>query len=176
MFLARQYPRETWEHHANLGELARLWLQRHDMFRQLDALIREGAEQALGEHREAREFKRWLARYLQFFLTQLDGHHQVEDHHYFPVFREAEPRLLRGFEILEADHDALHGVIEEILGRANVLLSQPEADPVAFRDALGRFHETQVAMGRDLLRHLDDEEDLVVPLILDRGERGLIGG
>ncbi len=176
LFLVRQYPREDWESHANLGEMARFWLQRHDMFRKLDRLIREGTEEALDNGAEATRFKPWLARYLQFFLGQLEGHHQIEDHHYFPIFRQAEPRLLRGFEILESDHDALHHAIEEIVGQANTLLGHPDSDAAGFRTALGRFRDTQTVMGRDLIRHLDDEEDLVVPLILDRGEEPLLKG
>jgi hemerythrin-like domain-containing protein len=175
LFLLRQYPRETWQTHANLGDLARLWLQRHDMFRKLDRMIREGAEAAFDEKMEAREFKPWLARYLQFYLGQLEGHHQVEDHHYFPVFRRAEPRLGRGFDILDADHDSLHTAIESIAGQANALLRQPDTDAAALRTGLGRFRDIHVAMGRGLIQHLDDEEDLVVPLILDRGEGGLAG-
>lgn len=173
--LVRKYPRDSWETHANLGEMARFWLQRHAMFRELDGLIRNGVDEASGNGMEAPQFKRWLARYLQFFLSQLEGHHQIEDHHYFPLFRAAEPRLLRGFEILEGDHDALHHAIHDIAARANALLQQPDSDAVALGDALARFRDTQRAMGRDLLQHLDDEEDLVVPLILDRGEGPLFG-
>ncbi len=176
LFLARKYPRETWETHANLGDLARLWLQRHDMFRELDRMIREGAESALDDKLGPDEFKPWLGRYLQFFLSQLEGHHHVEDHHYFPVFRQAEPRLAAGFDILDKDHDALHHAIENIVGRANILLGQDDREPGAFRTELGRFRETIVPMGADLMQHLDDEEDLVVPLILDRGETRLMKG
>ena len=39
--------RATWASHANLGELARFWLQRHEMFRHLDEVIRSGVEGAL---------------------------------------------------------------------------------------------------------------------------------
>ena len=33
--LIARFPREQWEGHANLGEMARFWLSRHDMFREL---------------------------------------------------------------------------------------------------------------------------------------------
>ena len=45
-----------------------------------------------------------------------------------------------------------------------------------FRAELARFRDAEVDLGRALLRHLDDEEDLVVPLLLERGEAVLTGG
>ena len=38
------------------------------------------------------------------------------------------------------------------------------------------FRDAHVALGRDLLRHLDDEEDLVIPLLLERGAHAFTGG
>ena len=35
--LLERYPREVWSAHQNLGQTARFWLQRHDMFRDLEA-------------------------------------------------------------------------------------------------------------------------------------------
>ena len=54
------------------------------------------------------EFVNFFAPRLQFFLQQLHAHHQIEDYHYFPIFRKAEARLIAGFDVLEADHVALH--------------------------------------------------------------------
>ena len=42
--LVRRHPRQTWPSHANLGELARFWLQRHELFLHLDEVIRSGVE------------------------------------------------------------------------------------------------------------------------------------
>ena len=169
--LVRRYPRESWPDHPNLGELARFWLQRHAMFRELDALIRERTALALDGRGDLARFRPWLARYLQLTLGGLEEHHMVEDHHYFPRFRQAEPRLLAGFDLLERDHDALHARLEEIAVRANDLLRQPDDAGAGLRTALGRFHDAFLLLGRDLSRHLDDEEDLVIPTILEHGER-----
>jgi iron-sulfur cluster repair protein YtfE (RIC family) len=172
--LARLHPRETWSGHANLGQVAQFWLQRHDMFRRLDAMLREGTETALRDGPEDDRFKPWLARYLRLFLGQLEEHHQVEDLNYFPVFRRIEPTLVAGFELLERDHAALHTALGGMVERANALLTSESA--AATRSALGRYHEAQTRLGRDLIQHLDDEEELVVPLLLERGEGVLYGG
>jgi hypothetical protein len=53
-------------------------------------------------------------------------HHQVEDLSYFPLFRAAEPRLVRGFEVLEHDHDILHERIARLADAANAFLEASE--------------------------------------------------
>lgn len=124
---------------------------------------------------EAADFKPWLGQHLHWLLNGLDEHHQVEDFHYFPVFRRAEPRLAAGFELLERDHAALHTAIGGIVLRANAVLTA-QTDSASLRDDLARFHDAHVELGRELLRHLDDEEDLVIPLLLERGEHAFTGG
>ncbi len=175
-FLARRHPRASWAGHPDLGELARFWLQRHQMFRRLDEIIRTGSEGALAQAPDVAALKPWLARHLQTFLWQLEEHHQIEDVHYFPVFRQVEPRLAAGFELLEHDHQALHAALGGIVELANRVLAHDGADPRHFGAALARFGDAQAALGRALLRHLDDEEDLVVPLLLERGEGFLYDG
>ena len=166
-FLARQHPRESWAGHAHLGALASFWLQRHQAFRELDEIIRSGTQEALDQRHEPDRLRAWLGRHLQVLLWQLEEHHQVEDLHYFPVFRRIEPRLAAGFELLERDHETLHETLGVIVERANQVLAPDNADRAAFRGTLERFLDTQRELGEDLLRHLDDEEDLVIPLLLE---------
>jgi hypothetical protein len=176
LVLPRLHPRETWAGHAKLGAIARFWLERHEMFRRLDETIRSGTETALNKRTPAADLKPWLLRHLRWQLGGLEEHHQVEDLHYFPVFGRAEPRLAPGFELLERDHTALHAAISGIVERANAVLVVEDADSATFPAALGRFHDAHLDLGRELLRHLDDEEDLVIPLLLERGEPALTGG
>jgi hypothetical protein len=39
--LVARYPREQWNGHPNLGEMARFWLSRHGMFRELSGAIEQ---------------------------------------------------------------------------------------------------------------------------------------
>ena len=48
------------------------------------------------------DYRAWFPPRLQFFLQQLNAHHQIEDLHYFPVFQAAEARLAHGFDVLES--------------------------------------------------------------------------
>jgi hypothetical protein len=172
----QRHSRATWASRTDLGAVARFWLQRHEGFRRLDEIIRSGLEGAFEQHVDAAAFRPWLSRHLGWSLWQLEEHHQVEDHHYFPLFRRAEPRLAQGFELLEGDHRALHGAIGGIIELANAVLVSEAPAPDKFRSELARLRDAQVDLGHALIRHVDDEEDLVIPLLLERGERFLIGG
>ena len=170
--LADRHPRGTWERHPNLGATAAFWLERHGMFRALGAGLADAAAAFREERVPAATFLPWFGPRFGFFLRELHGHHHVEDHHYFPLFRAADPRLSRGFDLLDADHGAIDGLIRALdaaggaLGRA----AAAEGDAARARaDLAGRIDAALPA----LARHLDDEEDLVIPLILERTEGGL---
>lgn len=169
-FLLDRFPRSEWVGHTNLEGMASFWLQRHDMFRELGAMLTN----AIVEYREGRttpqEFAQFFAPRLNFFLSNLDGHHRIEDDVYFPAFVRAESRLKRGFDILDADHHLIHEALEQNAETANAFLQTLDGaiDRQRFAaDAYGSANERLIHM---LARHLDDEEDLIIPLILDRGD------
>jgi hemerythrin-like domain-containing protein len=172
-FLLAQYPREQWMQHANLGMMARFWLDRHKMFRGLGRALNDATAKFREGAVAPQEFHTWFAPRLQFFLQQLNAHHQIEDHHYFPIFREAESRLLRGFEVLEGDHEILHAGILKSVETANELLKSLQAGTDKLRFASDNYAEVNDQLLKQMLRHLDDEEDLIIPLILERGEHQL---
>jgi hypothetical protein len=175
--LLARFPREQWQCHANLGEMARFWLSRHDMFRELATMIQTIEAQFRAGALSAAEFPRQFVPRLQFLLSQLGVHHQIEDLHYFPIFRAADKRLARGFDVLEGDHHAIHEDMAATAEAANALLRALSANLAGDADALRRCGDAYAAASgallKGLIRHLDDEEDLIVPLILDRGEAAL---
>ncbi|ESZ51859.1 cation-binding protein [Mesorhizobium sp. L103C565B0] len=173
-WLAEKYPRETWQGHANIHGMANMWLQRHDMFRELGGMLTNG----IGDYREGRltapDFARWFAPRLNHFLGNLDGHHNVEDYQYFPAFAKAEPRLKRGFEILDADHHTIHEGLERNAETANAFIRTLEESEDRQRFAADAYADENSRLIAMLKRHLADEEDLIIPLILDRGNRALV--
>ena len=100
-------------------------------------------------------------------VQQLHGHHQIEDHHYFPGARHPAIQLEKGFALLDSDH---HGV-----GRASGTLrpggewrlaaGHRRQPPIRGR-AAGDFLAANDVLARVLTRHLDDERTLIVPVIL----------
>jgi hypothetical protein len=172
-FLLDRYPRPVWPDHANLGEMARFWLSIHDGFRRLGDSLSAGALDFREGRLEAPAYRAWLGPRLRYFLSGLQHHHQIEDHQFFPVFGTVEPRLLRGFEVLERDHDSIHQAMLDVVAAANAFLEAPEADRDRVRHAADRYAAADDGLLTLLRRHLDDEEDLIVPLMLERGERAL---
>ena len=171
--LSDRYPREAWQTHANLGAMARFWLQRHGMFREIAAALSEATAAFHQGALNATDFRAWFPPRLQFFLQQLNAHHQIEDLHYFPVFQAAEARLAQGFDVLEADHGTIHQSIDATVATANAFLRAAVNDADALRSAGDAYAATSARLIRQLNAHLGDEEDLIVPLILDRGETAL---
>ena len=172
-WLVEKYPRENWQAHPNLAGMASFWLQRHDMFRELGGRLTT----IIGDYREGRrtapEFARQFAPRLNFFLGELDGHHNVEDQHYFPVFARAESRLKRGFDILDADHHTIHEELERNAEAANTFLRALSENEDKQRFAADAYADENTRLVAMLTRHLADEEDLIIPLMLDRGDAAL---
>jgi len=80
---------------------------------------------------------------------------------------------VRGFDVLEGDHHHIHGDMERAATAANVLLQALQADADTLRQCGDAYADASGALLKGLARHLDDEEDLIVPLILERGEEAL---
>ena len=170
-FLVERYPREGWQAHDGFHGLSGQWIAFHNSFRDAGKLLSAG----IGSYREgvrtAPEFAKWFAPRLNRLLGHLEGHHNIEDYVYFPKFIEAEKRLKRGFDILEGDHHQIHEAMELNAETANAFLralTENEDKQRYAADEYAAQNEKLVAM---LTRHLDDEEDLIIPMILDRGDR-----
>ena len=56
---------------------------------------------------------------------------------------------------------------------ANALLQALQGDADRLRHYSDDYADASGVLLKGLIRHLDDEEDLIVPLILDRGEEAL---
>ncbi len=172
--LLARHPRAGWGDHPNLGMTARFWLDRHAAFRRLGGELQKRGEGFQGGGVDAEDFQQWFAPRLQLLLGELNGHHQVEDFHYFPVFRRAAPELAAGFELLDRDHKTLHLGLVETAEAANALLQALARQPENAESPTAAYAEASTRLLRRMARHLDDEEDLVIPLLLDRGEAALV--
>jgi iron-sulfur cluster repair protein YtfE (RIC family) len=169
--LAEEFPRASWEENPNFGGLVQFWLERHMMFRRLQEVLRQDAGKFLDGKADPQNFAGRLSRYGSMFVGELLGHHNIEDVHYFPILASRETSLARGFEILDRDHHALDGHLNAFVEQANGVLTGLEGADL--RDRVGTFHEGVARLGGFLDRHLLDEEELVVPVILRHGPSGL---
>ena len=169
LYLREAFPRERWTT-GGLHPTARRWLHMHGGFRahqaEMGAMIeawRAGAVDASTLHRA-------LIPALQQFLQHLDGHHRIESGHYFPALRQLEPRIAAGIELLDRDHDAIHAHIEAMVRTGRALHEAVAGGATDAGDRVERLAEVLDLAGPQLARHLDDEEDIVIPLIALRGD------
>ena len=169
--LVDELPREGWEAHPRFSELIRFWLDRHQLFRALLGRLRADAEAALDGRLDALGYARSLQRHGGLFVGELDAHHRIEDAHYFPVLQALDPRVRRGFDILDRDHHALDARLGLFAERANGVLrgAREEAGRTDRAAALLREVERFEPL---LERHLVDEEELVVPVLLHHAPDG----
>lgn len=158
--LSETYPRAMWPEHDNFHGLVRFWMDRHLMFRKLLGLLQDDAEARIDGKMAAEVYLPRLQRFGSMFLEQLHGHHQIEDMHYFPKLVDLDGRLARGFRMLDADHQVLDGLLNRMEEGANAVLTGGEA---------GVFHGEVQRFEGFLNRHLEDEEELIVPIILTYG-------
>ncbi|MGF1631269.1 MAG: hemerythrin domain-containing protein [Kiloniellaceae bacterium] len=172
--LRERHPRAGWQADSRLGMTAQFWLERHDAFRRLAAALQQMTGRFRGGGLDPEDFSAGFAPRLQLLLSELNGHHQVEDFHYFPLFRRAEPRLVPGFALLDRDHKTLHLSLVETAEAANALLQALARAPAEAEGPAETYAEVSGLLLTRMARHLDDEEDLVIPLLIERGEDGLM--
>ncbi|MEM9431031.1 MAG: hemerythrin domain-containing protein [Pseudomonadota bacterium] len=139
------------------------WLSRHVMFRTLaDRLLTE-AEGFLDGDRDVLLYQSRLASDGGTLIEELHMHHGVEDYHFFPQLIRKAPEIAAAFEILDADHHALDSQLAALAEVAKTTLR------AASLDTVGQLHTALGKTAQFLDRHLSDEEEIVVPIILEHG-------
>ena len=150
-----EYPRVGWPDHRDFNGLAAFWLDRHLAFRHTMGRLRGDAEALIDRKIAAPAYGKRLQRLGSGLLGDLIGHHQIEDDAYFPQLARLEPRIARGFDMLDADHHALHALIDRFARGANAVLGAGDNDNRQ-RKAVARFGMILAAFEGLLSRHLTD--------------------
>jgi len=173
-YLRPSYARESWRDHSNFGQLADFWLHIHKGLREHGTAL----NQATGDYREGRmdaaAFRRFFVPNFNHFLQHLNGHHQIEDRHYFPKFRLLDPRMVAGFALLEQDHEVIHQALVATADSATHFMAAFDGPDDERRRAADAYSASADRLLALLMRHLADEEDLIVPALLHHGERPFV--
>lgn len=169
LYLRDAFPRERWSQ-GGLHPTARRWLHMHQGFRAHEAEMGAMVEAWRGGVIDVPTLHRALIPALQQFLQHLDGHHRIESGHYFPALQQLEPRIAPGIDLLDRDHDAIHTHIEAMVETGRALHQAVTSDAADARDRVERLADVLALAGPQLARHLDDEEEIVIPLIALRGD------
>lgn len=170
--LLRSYPRADWDAHPGFRDKTKQWLSAHRGFRYLSGTVQRDTETFLDGNADAGVYAERLSQLGGRLVGNLHGHHTWEDRAYFPELAEADPRFVAGLEILEKDHLDLDAVLDDFTRIANRTIKLLQLDEASARDEAGRVHGLAETIDRFLARHLADEEDLAVPIILHHRLRG----
>lgn len=183
--LLQDYPRKAWPDHPNFKDATRQWMGAHDMFRKLSATVGRETEHYLDKTRSDVEFAKRLSLYGSRLVGNLHGHHAWEDYEFFPELSRADGRFEKGLEILENDHVILDEMLDRFTTKANDIITLVQNSGASgasaangannedkLRDMSGELHQISDDIELLLKRHLADEEDLVVPIIIHHKLRG----
>lgn len=170
--LLRDYPRESWPDNPNFAASIQNWMGAHRMFRQLGDIIRLETEHYLDKTRAPDDYADRLSYYGDLLVRNLHGHHGWEDRSFFPELSAADHRFDAGLDTLENDHLVLDGVLDRFTRQSNRVIKLVQLDERQARSEAGEVHTLASDIGAFLNRHLTDEEDLVVPILLHHKMRG----
>ncbi|MFT6075303.1 MAG: hypothetical protein ACJAZ1_002231 [Yoonia sp.] len=170
--LRRKYPRDAWDAHPSFKEKTRHRLGAHRMFRQLSASVRKDTVSFLDGDQDANNFAGRLSYRGGALVGNLHGHHGREYHSYFLELSAADPRFDARLEVLEKGHADLDIVLDSFTRTANRAIKLIQLDESAARNEAGKSHAAAQTIETFLKRHLTDEEELAVPIILHHRLRG----
>lgn len=170
--LFNRYPREDWENHPGFRDKTREWLGAHRMFRRVAERLVRDAEDFLDRRVEAGDYAADLSFLGGRLVANLHGHHGWEDHRFFPELSTADPRFDAGLAALEQDHADMDALLDRFTRSANRVIKLTTLDEAQARDEAGEVHDASTIIEAFLDRHLGDEEDLAVPIILHHRLRG----
>ncbi|MEJ6397082.1 hemerythrin domain-containing protein [Yoonia sp. 208BN28-4] len=164
--LVAEFPRDAWDAHPNYSQLIAFWLDKHLSFRRLTKMLADDTDKALAGLLDPLQYQRHVSRLGGDLINHLHGHHQIEDAHYFPVMATLDQAAAAGFDILDRDHHAMDGLLNGLATDANAVLQRQLTDKNGLTTATSTFQNTLTDFTRMLDRHLVDEEELVVPVLL----------
>jgi len=171
-FLLDKYPRDKWDAHPGFHEKTRHWLGAHQMFRRVSERVRLDTEAVLNKELALGDYVGRLSYFGGNLVANLHGHHGWEDHSYFPELSAADPRFDEGLDLLEQDHADLDKVLDDITREANRVIKLATLDEAQSLEEANEVLPAAEAIEAFLNRHLSDEEELAVPIILHHRLRG----
>jgi len=165
--------RENWPQHERFAGEAEFWLQVHKALLGAVAELPQRCSSLMLVLDEPTLRKKQLTQLSQLggqFIHHAHTHHHVEDHHFFPVFKRAYPKLNHHIELLDGDHKVLTEsldqletafksmpVIKNADNRREQLLLSVKAEELYF--AAKRVNTV-------FTRHIEDEEEICIPALL----------
>lgn len=165
--------RNQWQHHHRFAGEAEFWLQVHK------ALLGAAAELpgrcaalmlVLDNPSERKKQLTQLSQLGSQLIHHAHTHHHVEDHHFFPVFKRAYPKLNRHIELLDGDHRVLTETLDQLETAFKSMPVIKREDNKKDQSLLSiKTEQLYTAAKRvDALfsQHISDEEEICIPALL----------
>jgi len=168
----KQYHREDWQTHPGFKDKTQNWLGAHRMFQRVSTMLREETESYLDNSQSAEEYGGMLSYYGHGLIRSLHAHHGWEDRSYFPELLAADARIESSLRVLQQDHQNLDASLDAFVRNANRTIKLIQLDDRSAKMEAGILHRNARAIELFLARHLPDEEELAVPVILHYRLRG----
>lgn len=158
--------REQWSKHARYGGKASFFIQYHGDLLATAAYLKQSLAILLDSSQTLftwQQLKNPLSA-AQYLVDRAHNHHQIEDHVYFPQFRQIMPQLNKGIDLLDKDHKSLELALDD-LNHMVMMMSMNKVDDIK-KQQVKLLADSILHLQRILQRHLYDEEEVIIPIFL----------
>jgi len=156
-------PRHAWQRHPNFPAQT-LLLRSHEGFREISSHLRERVRDAaaLAEAHQQRRLLISVETHYLYWQRAMRGHEAYEEGKLYPYL---ERRFDLSLTTLREEHEELHALDHAIRAAFEALYEGP--DDARFDAAtLASLDAAMAAYHDELVAHLREEEDAVIPLLL----------
>lgn len=160
--------RDEWPKHRRYQGMAGFWLNIHRGLLHGTNQLADGFEAMLDTPPSEIQDElnaRKLQNYGNQVISQLHHHHEIEDHNYFPQFIQLYPNMEHAINLLDGDHQVLHQALDDTTMALVDLVAQKPID----RDMLAQVAKGSRELEQIITRHLWDEEEIIIPILLEHG-------
>ena len=167
--LLADYSRDSWRAHAHFSRCdIDSWMGAHRSFKRVASLLQKQTELCLDNAISENHLIQTLNHYGTSLVGSLHGHHSWEDSFLFPDLMKKESRIQHGLDKLESDHIELDKILNQFINSINDAIQTLKTSETVSRGDVGKMQQHAEALGNLLARHLSDEEDLIVPVVLNQ--------
>jgi len=157
--------RVDWSNHPNYGGSAAFFIQYHGNLLNTAYFITNELLALLSKpelsHTIDETFKQIL-RSGVYLVDKAHHHHQIEDTVYFPQFRKILPNFNLAMDLLDNDHQVLDNALQVFRAHINKLFRQTSIT----EQSLNTLYQQASGLQKILKRHLQDEEEIIIPIFL----------
>ncbi|KGJ88191.1 hemerythrin domain-containing protein [Colwellia psychrerythraea] len=160
--------REQWSKHSRYAGKASFFIQYHGDLLATAAYLKHSLHTLLDSSQTVlnwQQLKGPLSA-AQNLVAKAHNHHRIEDHVYFPQFRQIMPQLSKGIDLLDKDHKSLDLALDALSTMVMNMVMTLNQGNVINKQQVNMLQDHALHLQRILQRHLHDEEEVIIPIFL----------